>query len=110
MLLFRTATQIKISFSSFRVVHIAPPNELSDSRRRAPVERRGDSQITRDAQTESAAAVRCSALVRPRVRHHKNLSAKNPLSLEPNQATATGSRARTSAAVDPSDPQTPQPP
>src|SRR5258706_7040534 len=38
--------------------------KLSDSRRRAPVERRGDFQITRDSQTESAAAVRCSALVR----------------------------------------------
>src|SRR5881628_930222 len=42
--------------------------KLSDSRRRAPVERRGDFQITRDSQTESAAAVRCSALVRPRHR------------------------------------------
>src|SRR5258706_9874132 len=41
--------------------------KLSDSRRRAPVERRGDFQITRDSQTESAAAVRCSALVRPRL-------------------------------------------
>src|SRR5439155_220022 len=38
--------------------------KLSDSRRRAPVERRGDGRITRDCQTEGAAAVRCSALVR----------------------------------------------
>src|SRR6266576_6968339 len=39
--------------------------KLSDSRRRAPVERTARFQITRDSQTESAAAVRCSALVRP---------------------------------------------
>src|SRR3989442_7496 len=38
--------------------------KLSDSRRRAPGERRGGHQITRDSQTESATAVRCSALVR----------------------------------------------
>src|SRR5437762_747114 len=59
------------------LVRIAPPSstdcnfmsqlttEPRDSRRRAPVERRGDGPITRDSQTESAAAVRCSALVRP---------------------------------------------
>ena len=37
--------------------------KLSDSRRRAPVERTTRFQITGDSQTESAAAVRCSALV-----------------------------------------------
>src|SRR5438552_13921109 len=40
--------------------------KLNDSRRRAPVERRGEHRISRDSQTESAAAVGCSALVRPR--------------------------------------------
>src|SRR5437016_12420375 len=76
-----------------------PNDQYSDSRRRAPVERRGEHQISRDSQTESAAAVRCSALVRPRRCHHQNLRSKNPRSLEPNQAAASGSRARTGEAV-----------
>jgi hypothetical protein len=39
-------------------------------------------------------------MVRPRRRHKlKNLSAKNPLSLEPNQAAACGRRVRGSEAV-----------
>src|SRR5437773_3450917 len=56
--------------------------KLSDSRRRATVERTTRFQITRDSQTESAAAVRCSALVRPRHRvFHLNASGQ---SLSPN--------------------------
>src|SRR6266705_4025543 len=56
---FIQPSSIECNFMSQRTT------QLSDSRRRAPVERRGDDQITRDSQTESAAAVRCSALVRP---------------------------------------------
>jgi len=37
--------------------------KLSDSRRRAPVERTTRFRIASDRRTESAAAVRCSALV-----------------------------------------------
>src|SRR5437870_3952877 len=41
---------------------LTSPNELSDSRRTAPVERRVDAHITSDSQPESAAAVCCRPL------------------------------------------------
>ena len=73
--------------------------KLSDSRRRAPVERTARSQITRDSQTESAAAVRCSALVRLASRHTQNLRSKNPLRLGPNQAPPRAAASEPARAV-----------
>src|SRR2546426_238652 len=52
---------------SFMCAQCRLTTKLSDSRRRATVERTVRFQITRDSQTESAAAVRCSALVSRRL-------------------------------------------